>query len=623
MLNIEREFKDYDYNVSNLNLNKNNLVLVLNRYDRNYPNMPGSNYLKVSADGGESWSGKVRCRSEKLRIIEDDIYNLSTSSFKKPEDKVYKSVITLSRFERKDGSNFEELILSDTTYRNERYLEFDENEIREFIKLDDNVFIAIGENKLILRSDNNGRTFEILSLYRSDNKNELIYYRKNRPPVFLDNGYLINTNRYFSSDGGVTWKVPKYSDNRTVLNLWADQYYFGNNGKGFFVSYGQNSKILKTNDYGDTYFEILKPGLSQASVTPFNRGFEINGEVILSKYELDANYSIVFRFDQDANIIDSVRLDSVYISNIVMDGDGRLYTVGLNLPQGFDGDSVYSYSLLASTDNGKSWKIKLDDLPLTQHFVNDHYFNAIKAIYQYKDHILIPDIWSDPTKFLVIDTETNEIDEVTVPFRVSLSDEAMFEFQEKVHFISYTNTIYRTDMDGFFAGNWDSVHVSEYLNGWQDYIPNSNAPDRDIIYSTWANNNQVFFVVLKSKITSGIGLHFEANIVKMFVPDTTSVEETETQKAYFYHTDPFPVPASQEVRSKIFWNSFYTIDNVKFGLYDMFGEEYPNAEISVDPINAHSAYLTWNCLGFNRGVYFIRMSLGGESMTIPVLVGGR
>jgi hypothetical protein len=100
---------------------------------------------------------------------------------------------------------------------------------------------------------------------------------------------------------------------------------------------------------------------------------------------------------------------------------------------------------------------------------------------------------------------------------------------------------------------------------------------------------------------------------------TTTIEE---EKTFLFYSTPFPMPAINVVKSKIYWNSFYKIDNAKLGLYDMFGGEIPNSDITVEPINAYSAYITWNCLGFNRGVYFIRVSLGGESMTIPVLVGG-
>jgi hypothetical protein len=366
--------------------------------------------------------------------------------------------------------------------------------------------------------------------------------------------------------------------------------------------------------------------MNGSGIEVFTKGFEINNNILFGFYSSKGNFSSVLVYDENFDLEDTVKIDKIRICNIVKPLNSDLYTFGYELPFGYDGDSVHSYKLMRSTDNANSWEKLPIDWPIESHRVNEHYFQSVKVIYEYKEFVLIPVIWPEKTILHYYNTITGEYGKIELPFFLSRSTEAIFTFQGYLFAISQDNTIYYTVNALTGTIEWESFHISEYLNDWSDYEPDSKEIGKDIIYSARADENQIFLTILKSKLTSDSqpNFTFSSNIVKLIKEKTTTVKETiDSDKAYLWYADPFPTPSFHIVRSKIYWNSLLSIKNAKFGLYDSFGDEIPNSDIAIDPINEYSAYITWNCHGFSPGVYFIRVTLNNESMTIPVLVGGR
>jgi len=58
-------------------------------------------------------------------------------------------------------------------------------------------------------------------------------------------------------------------------------------------------------------------------------------------------------------------------------------------------------------------------------------------------------------------------------------------------------------------------------------------------------------------------------------------------------------------------------------IYNMYGIKQNNPEISIEKQADYKANIVWNCSGYSAGVYFIRITLGGETMAVPVLINQR
>jgi hypothetical protein len=72
----------------------------------------------------------------------------------------------------------------------------------------------------------------------------------------------------------------------------------------------------------------------------------------------------------------------------------------------------------------------------------------------------------------------------------------------------------------------------------------------------------------------------------------------------------------------IFWDMRYDIDNADIGVFDYTGLKISGKEsITIDKKSNYSGKLSWNCSGYEQGVYFIIIKHGDARRVIPVVVG--
>ena len=102
----------------------------------------------------------------------------------------------------------------------------------------------------------------------------------------------------------------------------------------------------------------------------------------------------------------------------------------------------------------------------------------------------------------------------------------------------------------------------------------------------------------------------------------TSVHDFKTEiKNEFYSAPPYPQPARNIVKTKIYWNSDFDINATGKYIYNTYGEKIENDNnISITNIDAYSSELSWNCSSVPNGVYFIVINYFGELKSIPVVV---
>jgi hypothetical protein len=526
-LNEVKQFKSDIVHISNLKLNGNNIYYSNEIIHTEIPGMSNSNYLMKSSDGGKSWLKYYFGNCLAFLFDIGKIYHLDYIN----------TQITLSELNDspEPGSMAIETMITDTSSIPEREQSLSFNYLKEVIKLSKDTLIAVGRNKIISTSYDGGKKWILKSNYtdaRSFLYFDISYYSINKPPVFINSDYIFNYNRYKTSNGGITWMPPFNSDTIDIKNYESDFYFYDKDGSGISTKNGSDSLYaLLTNDFGETYFKnkFKIPALQTGGGGRQNPGIKVNDRLLFMNNVSTGNFSYLYVFDKDYQLINTAKIDSALIRNLVKDKKSNLYTFSISAPNGWaDGKSWY-YQLLRSKDYGDSWERILPNLPFESRIVdNKYYLSPIKNVFAYKNYIIMPNIYAEPTRLYLFDTETELLDSIEVPFFLSRSDEAIFSFKGDFYAISDNNTIYSTKNFGTKNAIWDSVHISKYLYDWKDYKPGSKIAGRDMIYSVWTDETQIYLVTVKSANGYMAGQfvnYFNSNLVRLFKQEPSSVDK--------------------------------------------------------------------------------------------------
>jgi hypothetical protein len=607
--------------LSNLKFHENDIYYTNKMTNPQYPGMIPSYYFIKSADNGKSWD-RFYFRFCLVNFIENDkIFNLRYRN----------SQIALSVLEDSPhpDSLATETVITDTSTPPERYQSLVDQSIKDVIRISKDTMVAVGTTKTIAVSVDGGKKWILKSRYRHQLYHDLSYHTVNRPPVFINSKTIFNSNRYRSFDGGITWLPPLTSENENVEKLSTDFYYFNKDGTGMtMMNDGLSLYMLKTEDFGETYSQtIINPPISNSYGERQYLCFKSNNKIYLPRYNSNKIFSYIYIFNDNYELEKTTIVDSTRISNIVSDKNSNLFLFGLYQPNGNEDGESWQYQLIRSTDAGSSWDRILPDMAVESKIVNGvNYLTSIKDIYTFEKYIILPNIYTEPTLLYLFDTETEILDSLEIPFFLSRSDEAIFSFKGDFYAISSNNTIYKTSNFPSKDAVWDSVHISKYLYDWKDYEPGSRVAGRDIIYSTWADEEQIYLVVNRSTyeyVAGGLEFMFKTNIVKLFKDEPTSVEEVEnveSERVYLWSGNPYPTPTKDMVRTKIYWNSVYDIENAKIEFYDLYGSKLINPKYTIEHHNIYSADIVWDCSEYRNGIYFMHVSLGGDSKLVKMII---
>jgi hypothetical protein len=96
--------------------------------------------------------------------------------------------------------------------------------------------------------------------------------------------------------------------------------------------------------------------------------------------------------------------------------------------------------------------------------------------------------------------------------------------------------------------------------------------------------------------------------------------DIETQN-YLYAYPPYPLPATNEVRSLIYWDTSTDIENDEMTVYNIYGKKVAGKEkIRIDKLTNYSGNLVWDCSEVPSGIYIIYITHGTESRAVKVIV---
>jgi hypothetical protein len=95
---------------------------------------------------------------------------------------------------------------------------------------------------------------------------------------------------------------------------------------------------------------------------------------------------------------------------------------------------------------------------------------------------------------------------------------------------------------------------------------------------------------------------------------------TETPN-YLYAYPPYPLPATNEVRSLIYWDTSIDIESDEMTVYNIYGTKVAGKEkLRLDKLTSYSGNLVWDCSDVPSGIYLITIKHGTETRAVKVIV---
>jgi len=602
----------------------------------------GGRYIAKSSDLGETWVNVYKYEyiiyTNSFKVFDNNIYLMSTLKLKEQ----------CMPFLLQIDSNGNTLSITDTSEYPDRKINHSFT-YSEIIKIKNDTLIAVGKNKLIVVSYDNGKSWEIKSYFQVSMDNPHTIIGDGNLPFFVDKDiiymYDVYGNPVYKTlNSGSTWLPQKYSSLDKGLHNVMNRG-FNKNGHGFL--YYKDSEgggiIKKTTDFGETFNFItdtlINLSFSSVQISRGPIGLNLKDEVLLNyvvnNIEIDSLkgniYTVIYVFDYNGNLTKSTKIDSVSLVNIVEVEDSLLLAFGAvnkgyNTTYGISYFKDIRYIVMSSSDKGRNWDTievgnQYYEKTNNQGLANMLYF--FNTVYYFSPKLLIYNR-SKPNMLFTFDKNKREFDSLNLPFSLSTSKRPFFEYKGQLFALSSLNNLYHTKyLDGQNTV-WGSIEIKQLLSNWDNFNQIYPEEEKDMVLATWSDSTQVFLIIGKSfREVATNRLLFRVNFVKLINENLTSVEMTEqieTDKVLLYSFPPYPLPANNTVKSIIYWNSKYDINDSEISVFDLFGTKISSNIITMDKINHYSALLTWDCGGLISGVYFIYINLKGEYITIPVII---
>ncbi|ROL62546.1 T9SS C-terminal target domain-containing protein, partial [Bacteroidetes/Chlorobi group bacterium ChocPot_Mid] len=184
--------------------------------------------------------------------------------------------------------------------------------------------------------------------------------------------------------------------------------------------------------------------------------------------------------------------------------------------------------------------------------------------------------------------------------------------------------------------SWNTANINSTFNNIRDLVSFDNfvfaGTDSGIIQSSdcgenWFRPNHDLYNFPIYKLLIYDNSIYAATNIGVFKAPLSDFGITEVEKPkieninYLYCYPPYPVPATNTVRSLIYWDTSPDIENYDIAVYDIFGNKVAGKDkITIDKQNAYSGILSWNCTNVPDGIYLIRLIHGSETKTMKVIV---
>jgi len=440
---------------------------------------------------------------------------------------------------------------------------------------------------------------------------------------------------YMSSDNGDTWEIinTELAQNSSIVNLAFDgnNYWVGTANNGVFLSTDEGKSWIQRNN-----------GINTSTVY----GLAINGNnmyagnreniISLTKDNGETWTNINNGLPDNAGM-KTIVVDSDYIFAVQVGGN-TIYmspdngkTWGIT-PSSFPGALIYDMLIMngnlvtssitgafVSSDKGESWvKSALDD---TTTKLLEFAIDGDKIYASSGSGVFISN--NNGFNWSRIDTNKWNIS------AIAINDGNIYIARNRRLFVKNKNSENWDTLATYITNN-DINQILFYKNNMLVYTPREDG----LLISTdsgvsWNKRNgglpsfQIWDLKIKDDeiyaAINGAGI-YKAKLEDIITDVREENAKLEHCTAYLQYTNTYPIPASDIVRSTVYWNSVYNIMDAQIDIYNMYGIKQNNPEISIEKQADYKANIVWNCSGYSSGVYFIRVTLGGETMAVPVLI---
>lgn len=502
--------------------------------------------------------------------------------------------------------------------------------INEIIKITENIWIAAGSDKLILKTVNSGESWEIVSFFNSfyiDNfETNVNVLQITKDIIFVPYFRKVDSNIYFSGflktmNGGVTWLPQRYNPDIKIPDK-ASQYIFNKEGKGVCL-FDNNQTQLFSTDYGET-FQIREFSITAQSFQLSDRRALDLGDRFLFKYTdaRDKNNFTKFYTTDFEKLTDSVVVDSVSFKNLMLSEDSIIYSVGLYRSDYEPPDTVFQYGhykyqkyfVYKSEDKGKTWikhsgelPFEVEEIPYNKGW---HYYDFMRASTYFNRKIVIPyGHYQGKSLFCIYDIDTKQADSVVLNNSYANSRDVFFIFGNRLSYFSLDNKL-----------NYSSENQ---VNTEWESTDNLNEKILDDVFITVSSDNEDCFITTgKYSFLSMLGgKGYKVNVVKLQTDTYTSVEKDYPfSNSYdLLEFKPYPVPSS------IGWiniqvNGSKDINLSDVGVFDNLGNKLNSANIEYQEVENGKSMIRWYYGNHPSGVYYIHINSGNKKHSVPVII---
>lgn len=629
-IDVHKKIKMDSYYLEVANIKASGSVLYVLVVDSVYSSFV-TEYIDIrhlvikSTDYGVTWEVVTKeLPITKDFLIEEDSSAATLAPLYMTEKNPYFGV----SFVRAKGKEFEEYIQKDTTgiwfpvWFPYTYFEVPTSRfkyrINKIERIQDNLIVAVGRDKIILISRDNGNHWEMKSFFRpllSWN------YQGYQPKIKLMNRdtIVIVTDVipycFYSTDGGATFLPISHKEALFIepyLSFLGTPIFFSPGPFGLISFKPLNRSnisgtlvLLYSNDLGRTFSKAEYPiGYviynDSINYSIFNVGFlnEKTNEFLISLY-VDPEYVeysgpkyVLCRFDDKLRLVDTT-LFYFYLDYIFPYSSGLIFS---------DGSYLYK-----SSDYGKTL-IPLSKYPKSTYYINKQDFVWNRVLGTVGEKILIYESTPISGRLLKFDITTNSFDSLSL----TQANRAYLLTSDDTIFISTEKGIYIfPDIENAF-GNFDFVPldsiISENIFITQSALTSSTNLILTLEFPNLPTNN--------GTISPPTPLNLA--IMRNDSPYLRVESEVEKDFVYLFAFPPYPNPAQDWVNVRVYWDSPNPNRDVNIDLFDVYGRKF-NLPIKLQE-EGHNAIVSINTSSLGLGTYYLRIHYGYKTIVYPVLI---
>ncbi|MBI5326524.1 MAG: hypothetical protein HZB41_14830, partial [Ignavibacteriae bacterium] len=413
------------------------------------------------------------------------------------------------------------------------------------------------------------------------------------------------------------------------------------------INRDNDSSALITNDYGDNFYKTDNKDLNitlkeeEGQFTFKRKGIDLDNVFLFFanslKDSLNSESYQILRYDKSFKMLDSNRLNAgkfIQISKIANDniitlnlksyGENKADSTGKTV------DYSYYYYLLKSTDMGKTWdSVDVEVLipqKFSKRFNSDDYFyynTVAQSQLIFNNYILYPTTEKIIYKY---DFVNNKFDSLYYPAIINQFSpiSPIFKYWNKLFVISYyadSNKIYFTNDLENINPKWDTLEPGNIFQQWDNFIP-PFSDNKDAILSVNMFTDSTGFLVIGKSWNFKGDWYYKLNFAKVILNPLVKVDDNniETEKVYLWNSDPYPIPGTNIIQSRIYWENNYKIGDAIINVYDINGTILKKENIFIQQLTTYNGILKWDCSDVINGIYIIEIKLAGNSISFPVII---